>query len=209
MKKILIVAMILVTFGIIAKELNFTEIKEAYTKSYEYETLEKYDYAIKSLNKVQKNYADEYTINYRLGWLHYLHGKYSNALEYLGKALVVNSYSVEALNTKNLVHIAQKEWQKSEELSAKIIEIDYYNVSANYWYSYSLKMQKKYDLAIKIDRKMLVIFPTSAIFLQELAENLNLNNKSEESYLIFSGLLILDPTNQSAIAFFENLEKKD
>ncbi len=203
----MIIAMIFITLGVMAKEMEYAEIREAYTKSYEYEALEKYGDAIKSLNQVQKKYSDEYTINYRLGWLYYLKGKFSNALEYLEKALVGNPYSVEALNTKNLVHIAQKEWQKSEELSAKIIEIDYYNVSANYWYSYSLKMQKKHNLAIKIDRKMLTIFPTSILFLQELAENLNLNDESEESYSIFSGLLILDPTNQSAIEFFDNSKK--
>jgi len=207
LKKICLIFTVLFVLTISASELSFDEIKSAYYKSYDYESMEKYEEAINSLNPVYEDFPETYTVNFRLGWLYYLDKKYANAMEHLQKALKISPSSVEAMNTMDLIFAAKEEWKKLEEQAAKIINIDYYNNYANYWYSVALKQQKKYDLAVKVDRKMLVVFPTSVTFLQELGENLFLGGDNEESKSVFYSLIILDPTNVTANAYLKKNEK--
>jgi tetratricopeptide (TPR) repeat protein len=197
--KITLVVLLIISFSLaFAEGLSYDEIKEAYSKSFEYETKEKYEKAIKVLQDVFEEFSKTYTVNYRLGWLYYLNGNFANSLEHLENAIAANEYSVEAMNTVNLVYVAQEEWEKVEEQSTKIIKIDYYNYYANYYYSLALKMQAKYGLAAKVNKKMLEIFPSSVVFLQELAENIFLNNETLDSKSIFESVLILDPDNTVA-----------
>lgn len=202
-KKILIIALLFVINIVFAEDLTFDEIRNAYSDSYKHEAKEKYEKAINDLKDVYSSYQNTYTINYRLGWLYYLNGNYANSLEHLQEALTISVYSVEVLNTINLVYVIQEKWEKVEEQSAKIIKIDYYNFYANLRYSTALKMLAKYELAIKVDRKMLEIFPTSTTFLQELAENLFLSGEMVESRSIFESILILDTDNTVAPYYLE------
>jgi len=203
LRNIIIVIAVMLVMNIAAEEMSFTAIQTCYYKSYKYENSEKYSKSIDALKEVFANYPNTYTVNYRLGWLYYMDGKFANASEHLESALLIYPYSIEVLNTINLLYAAREEWEKVEEHSAQILQIDYYNDYANYWYSYSLKMQQKYNLAIKVDRKMLSIYPTSVTHLQELAENLFLNGEKEESMQIFETLIILDPTNTTATTYLE------
>ncbi len=63
------------------------------------------------------------------------------------------------------------------------------------WYSYALKMQGKYGLAIMVNRKILALYPLSILFLQELGKNLFLNGEKEESISVLSNLQILSSEN--------------
>ena len=205
-KNIILILTALLAISIFAEEMSFIDIQTCYYKSYKYETAEKYGKAIEAMKDVFTNYPNTYTVNFRLGWLYYLDGKYANALDHLETALLIYPSSLEVLNTINLIYTAREDWTKVEKQSAQILQIDYYNEYANYWYSYSLKLQQKYDLAIKIDRKMLTIFPTSVTYLQELAENLFLNDEKDESKQIFETIVILDPTNTVATSYLEKFQ---
>jgi tetratricopeptide (TPR) repeat protein len=202
-KKIVFLLLAVLFTGLVAEEMSYDEIAKDYKKSFDYETLGKYEKAIQSLKSVYTNYPGTYTVNYRLGWLYYLNGNYANALEHLKKALTTSEYSIEVMNTMILVRVAQQDWSLSEELCAKVIKIDYYNYIANYWYGYSQKMQGKYNAAIIVNRKMLTIFPTAIVFLVELAENLFLNNEIAESISIFESVSVLDPDNATAKAYLK------
>ncbi len=186
-----------------AEDMTQEEIAKSYKRSYDYETIGKYEKAIASLKDVYQNYKSTYTVNYRLGWLYYLNKKYANSMEHFEKALIIYPSSIEVLNSMILVHSVQLDWDKVEEKSAQVVKIDYYNFTANYWYSYSLRMQGKYENATIIDRKMLTIFPTSVTFLVELAENLYANSEFEESISIFYSVLILEPDNTISEAYIK------
>lgn len=189
---------LLIIVGSLFAELSFKEIQSAYNSSYTYETATKYKIAISSLNKVIKEYPNGYTVNYRLGWLYYLSGNYANSLKHLNTALLTYPYSVEVLNTLNLVNVARLDWEKVEAQSANIFKIDYYNYYANYWYTIALMRQKKYDQAIKISNKMLSVFPSNVTFLVTLAESTYLNGSIQEALLIFQSAIILDKDNETA-----------
>lgn len=169
-----------------------------YYTSYEHEQQNQYAEAIKDLDPVYNTYPNSYTVNYRIGWLYYLNRNYPKALDHLRKALTISPGSIEVMNTITLVHAANLDWPQVYKITQNTIKRESYNITANYWFSYSLKMQKKYDLAIKVDRKMLLAYPTSAIFLQELGENLALAGKHEESITVFQNLKILSPAAAGA-----------
>ncbi len=194
---------LLISISLFSKDLTFKELQKAYTKSYNFETLEKYEDAILHLKPILENYPSSYTVNYRLGWLYYLNGKFTNSLTHLKKAALVYSSSVEVINTTTLVYVARMEWDKVISSATEAINIDYYNYYANYWYSVALKVQKKYNLAIKIDRKMLTILPVSTLFLAELGENLVLSGSIEEGEQILESVLIIEPLNSVALKYLK------
>ncbi|MBN2788785.1 MAG: tetratricopeptide repeat protein [Candidatus Delongbacteria bacterium] len=192
-----LITLLIISVSLFA-ELSFKDIQNAYTSSYSYETAQKYDKAISSLNKVITAYPNGYTVNYRLGWLYYLAGNYANSVKHLNAALLIYPYSVEALNTVNLVNVAKLDWDKVEAQSINIFKIDYYNYYANYWYSVALMRQKKYDQSIKIANKMLGVFPTNVTFLNILAESTYLLGSTEDGLKIFESVVILDKDNETA-----------
>ena len=202
-KTITLLLTIIITTSLFSDDLTFTEIQDAYSKSYNFEILEKYDQAITHLKSIVEKYPDTYTVNYRLGWLYYLNGKYNNSLTHLKKASLVYPSSTEVINTTTLVHVARMEWDKVISNATEAINIDYYNFYANYWYSVALKVQKKYNLAIKIDRKMLTVLPVSTLFLAELGENLVLSGSTEEGQQILESVLIIEPLNSIALKYLK------
>ncbi|MDD4205918.1 MAG: tetratricopeptide repeat protein [Candidatus Delongbacteria bacterium] len=198
MKKIYLILFLFIATITLIAEMTQKELEDAYNSSIKYETGQKYDKAISALGKVIKEYPSGYTVNYRLGWLYYLSGNYSNAQKHLETALLIYPYSVEVLNTINLINVAKLEWEQVEIQSVKVFKIDHYNYYANYWYSVALMKQKKYDAAIKIADKMLAVFPTNVVFLNILAESKFLKGEKDEAMLIFSSVIILDKDNELA-----------
>ncbi|MBN1982398.1 MAG: tetratricopeptide repeat protein [Chitinivibrionales bacterium] len=191
-----------------APSLSQEQIDQAYSQSYSLEKAQNYLKAIEALYPVVKAFENGYTINYRLGWLSYLNGNLADGLRYLAKALAVYPSSIEVMNCISLIHSVKLDWKKVEEENLKIVKVDYYNITANYWYAYSLKLQKKYDNAIDVARKMLIIYPTSVTFLYELAENLYFTGKYTESYAVFVSIKTLDPSNKAAIEYINLLTKQ-
>ncbi len=206
MKK-LISMILMILFFLALFSADKLDIQGAYKKSYDYEIMQKYDKAIKALSEVYNAYPKTYTVNYRLGWLYYLNKNYSNALEHLNAALKVFPSSIEVMNTIDLVYAATQDWEKLESNATKIINIDYYNIYANYWYSYALKKQNKLDLAMKVDYKMLTVYPASETFLTELAENMYLSGNIKAAEENFRNVLILNSLNETAKYYLDLIEK--
>lgn len=209
MKVVIILLLAVVMFhDVRAENISWEKMNELYQKSYNYENMQKTKEAIRVLSKVYESMPNDYTINYRLGWLFYLNKNYANAMEHLKTCLRVIPASIEALNTMNLVYAARNEWGNIEKQSLAVLKMDYYNQNANYWYSFALKKQKKYDMAIKVANKMLAVFPTSVTFLQERAENLYLSGKEEEGVRVFKSVVLLDPNNNTALYYLNKNRKK-
>ena len=190
-------------------EISQEKINEAYYQSYTLEKAQNYLNAIEVLMPVYKAYPNSYTINFRMGWLTYLQGNYANALIYYRKALAIFPASVEVLDCISLAHKARLDWNKVEEENYKILKIDYFNKTANYWYIVALQVQKKYDLAEKVCNKMLTIYPTAVNFLYLLGKNCYDLNRKDEALSYFSSVLTLDPYNVGAKEYLELLTDKN
>ena len=201
-----ILAFLLLSINLCAKEIPSDEIQKAYYSSYSLEKNQDYTGAMKALYPVLSAYENGYTINFRMGWLSYLNNNYADALRYYKKALHIYPASVEVLNSISLVHKSRNDWANVEEQNFLILKIDYFNQTANYWYAVALRMQKKYDLAEKVCRKMLTLLPTSQWFLEELGQDLYYKKSMKDCSSVFSSLIILDPTNETAKKFLRLLK---
>jgi tetratricopeptide (TPR) repeat protein len=193
---------------VLAEELSQQQIEKAYYESYAFEKAQYYAGAISAMYPVLTAYPKGYTVNFRLGWLSYLNGNYSDALRYYKTALAVYPAAIEVMQCISLVHKARASWVEVEAVNAMIIKIDYFNQTANYWYAVALKVQKKYDLAEKVCRKMLTVFPTSVSFLNELGENLYYKKDKAQALAMFLSVKVLDPQNENAKKFIATLSEK-
>jgi tetratricopeptide (TPR) repeat protein len=189
-------------------ELSNDEIQKAYYSSYSLEKSQDYLGSIRALQPVFQTYPKGYTVNFRIGWLYYLNGNYADALNYYKTALTIYPASVEVMNCISLVYKARLEWSKVETQNFAIIKIDYFNQTANYWYAYALIMQKKYDIAEKVCRKMLTVFPTSVLFLNELGELLYYKRDLTQALTMFNSSIILQPDDAYAAKFINMILKK-
>jgi len=187
----------------LSDDVPYRIIEKAYYDSYTFEQAKNYTAAMNAMSPVLTRYENGYTVNFRMGWLSYLNGKYADALRYYKKSLVVYPASIEVLNCVSLVYKAMDDWAKVEEQNYQILKIDYFNTTANYWYAVALKKRKKYEQAENVCRKMLTVFPTSVTFLLELGEILYNMKKKDEALSMFSSVKILDPQNNSAQKFIE------
>lgn len=184
------------------------DVRKAYYSSYELEKQARYSEAAKALNSVVKAYPTGYTVNYRLGWLYYKDGKFTDAYKYYTKALAVYPSSIEVLQSITLIEVAREDWKKVEEQSKKIIKIDYYNQNANYWYAVALRMQNQCKEAAQVMEKMTYLYPTSTSYLNEYAKIQYCLKKYDHATQLFGTVLVLDPYNQDAVEYLKKIEKR-
>jgi tetratricopeptide (TPR) repeat protein len=192
MKKLLLLLLLLTP--IFAKEIGLEFIKNAYFKSYDYEKVGQYQEAIKVLVPLYKKYPKGYTLNLRFGWLFFLNKKYNNAVEYYNKAALVKPYSIEPKLGLIKTYLNTYQYQKAENVGNSILKVDYYNYYGNFYTIRSLIYQEKYTSALKISKKMLAIYPTDILFLEQLA-TIYKATKSKYLQQVYEDILILDPNN--------------
>ncbi len=173
---------------------EFEEIKLQYFKSYDYEYMHKYDEAIKVLTPLYQKYPKGYTLNLRFGWLFFLDKKYENALQYYKKASLISPYAIDPKLGLIRIYLALYDYEKARVSGFGIMKSDYYNYYANLYVIKALLGEKRYDTAREIIFKMLSIYPTDVLFLEQLA-TLYMATKSPYLESTFQDILILDPNN--------------
>lgn len=179
------------------------EIKEAYHKSFNYEQIEDYENAIRTLSPVLDEFPNGYTVNLRLGWLYYLLGKYANSIEHYQKAVQSVSTSLEAKNGLLLPLLAQNKYNEVTSTAYQVVSVDHYNYYGNMRLAFALRMQKKYDQAEQLLNKMLAVYPTDITFLTELALIKYNQGDTEKAGGLMWDVLTLDPENETAKEYFE------
>lgn len=188
--------------------LSSSQVLQQYQQSTTLEQKEDYAQAIAALVPVYKDSPKSYTVNLRLGWLSYLNKSYRNSQFHYGKASEVAPSAIEPLLGLSLPLMAQSRWSDVEQLMYRILKKDFYNFYANIRLSIALRNNKQYELAEKVDRKMLELFPTNLDFLSELGSNLYYQNKMSEAASTFSYVLVLDHKNTTAQYFIEKIQGK-
>ncbi len=202
MKKLTLILLLVLVSSLYA--ITPEEIQEAYHKSFNYEQIEDYENAIRTLSPVLDEYPNGYTVNLRLGWLYYLLGRYANSIEHYQKAIQAVSTSLEAKNGLMLPMLAQNKYSDAAALAYQVVSVDYYNYYGNMRLAFSLRMQKKYDQAEQILNKMLAVYPTDVTFLTELALVKYNQGDSEKATKLMWDVQTLDPENETAKDYFSD-----
>ncbi|MCB0265528.1 MAG: hypothetical protein KDH95_17720 [Calditrichaeota bacterium] len=199
MKKMLL--LLLVSANLLA--LTDAEIRDAYYKSYNYEKIQNYSDAINTLMPVYNEFPNTYTVNLRLGWLYYLSTNYANAISHYDRSIKISPYSLEAKLGRLLPLLAQHRYGEVEKEAFQILNVDYYNYYGNLRLAYALRMQQKFDVAVKITQKMLAIYPIDVQFLTEFALGKIGLGETDEAMAVFSNILVLDPENVTAKSYLQ------
>ena len=187
------IVLLFLTLSLYAEHVD-DEIKNLYTKSYDYEGVGNYSEALKVLAPLYAKYPKGYTLNLRFAWLFYLNKKYKNAETYYKSAALTSPYSIEAKLGLISVYLATASFTDAELLSNEILKKDYYNYYANMYSTQALIAQKKYPEALSNVQKMLALYPTDVSYLELLAV---IYKATKHDYLheLYENILILDPNN--------------
>ncbi|MDD4199055.1 MAG: tetratricopeptide repeat protein [Paludibacter sp.] len=173
-----------------------TSWQNAFYKSYEAEKAGKYTLAINELKKVYK--TDNYFVNIRLGWLHYLSKQHAEAEKHYLNAIRLKPYSIEARFGIVKPYSATEQWDKVKEQYHQILKIDPQNTVANYWLGVIYYNRKNYQNAVKLFEKVVNLYPLDYDSVIMLAwTKLNLG-KSAEASILFNHALTLRPGDESA-----------
>ena len=188
------VLLLLFTISLLSSSEDFKSIKSAYFKSYDYEQVGRYKEAIKILAPLSKKYPNGYTLNLRFAWLFYMQKQYNTAEKYYKKASLLNTQALEPKLGLIRVYLATYSFEKAQNVATELLKVDYYNYYANLYMTKALNAQKKYKIAISVSKKMLQLYPTDTLFLEQLFLSYKAtNNKYYKD--IYESILILDPNN--------------
>jgi tetratricopeptide (TPR) repeat protein len=156
---ILIILILPVALNAEPAKIGESEIRECYYKSYRYEKARNYPDAIKSLLLVQQSYPNGYTVNLRLGWLNYLQGNFTGSEANYRTAIKLAPASIEPKLGMLLPLQAQGRYLQMESLARQVLEKDAFNFYGCLRLSTSLRMQKKYELAMEVLSRVRSMYP--------------------------------------------------
>ena len=195
--KMIILVSALMASSLFGRAQQPTAWQNAFYKSYEAETSEKYTVAIKELISVYK--ADDYFINLRLGWLHYLARQHAQSEQYYRIAIRLKPYSIEARFGVVKPLSANSKWDQVKQQYLEILKIDPQNTVASYWLGVIHYNRKEYATAVKLFEKVVNLYPLDYDSVIMLAwTKLNLG-KTAEARLLFNHALTLRKNDESAL----------
>ena len=186
--------LLLFAISLLSSSEEFESIKSAYFKSYDYEQVGQYNEAIKILAPLSKKYPKGYTLNLRFAWLFYLQKQYNTAIKYYKKASLLNTQALEPKLGLIRVYLATYSFEDAQNVATELLKVDYYNYYANLYIVKALNAQKKYKIASAVSKKILQLYPTDTLFLEQLL--LSYKATQNKYYKdVYESILILDPNN--------------
>lgn len=172
------------------------EIQNAFSQSYDYEAIAKYEAAINSITPVYRD--DSYESNLRLGWLYYMQGKNKESISYYNKAISLMPAATEPkwaiLNPLSKI----ENYGEIEKTYLSILKLDPKNNNANYNLGLIYYYRKDYFSAKKYLDVALNQNPFNYNnMLMSAWTNYFLGNKNDAK-ILFNKVLLYSPNDSSA-----------
>lgn len=104
---------------------------KVFKESLSEESIGNYDKAILLIKDLLRDENSDYLANLRLGWLNYLDKNFDESIKYYNEAVRLSDNSIEALLGLTYPYSGKNEWDKVEDIYAKILDFDEYNYTAN------------------------------------------------------------------------------
>jgi len=200
---ILIFVLFLGTFNLTGAQ-DFNTQKNAFAKSYEFETSGDYEKAIGSLKTIYRD--DSYELNVRLGWLSYLAGGFQESSAYYNKAINLMPYAIEPRFGLVLPASAMGNWDIVMSQYNKILEINPNNSLALFRIGMIYYGRNEFDKAKEYFSKVVNLYPFDYDGLVMLGwSNLRIGN-SREAKVLFQKALFRSPEGASALEGLESIK---
>lgn len=173
------------------------QLREAFSKSYDYEKTGKYGDAIKAL---LPNYvANSYEMNLRLGWLSYKNSSHDQSITYYKKAAALMPVATEPLWGIVYPYSAQEKWNLVEQTYKQILKLDPKNGLAHYRLGLINYYRKKYTEAKKYFDVALNQTPFDYNYMLMSAWNCYFLGRYSEAKVLFNKVLLYNPEDKSAL----------
>jgi tetratricopeptide (TPR) repeat protein len=169
----------------------------AFSQSYDYEAIQKYDAAVAVLNTVYT--PTSYEMNLRIGWLLYEAGKHKESIGYYQKAINLMPAATEPKWAIINPLTKLENWNEIEKNYLAILKLDSKNATANYNLGLIYYYRKDYFSAKKHFDVALNLSPFGYNYLLMSAwTNYFLGNKNE-ALTLFNKTLLYSPNDKSAL----------
>ena len=200
-KNLLVIIVLLPIFISVAQNNNSLDDKIlTFKNSIEEESIGKYSQAILTLMKIYDKYTDEYTINLRLGWLHYLNKDYESSIKYYKNALAISyNKSIEAMLGATLPLAERGEWDNVKDFYKMILDIDENNYTANLRLGQIDLNTENYLSAKSYLSKVVEVYPGDYETNLYLAWTYYYLGDKSTAYDLFIEVLTLNPRDESAL----------
>ncbi|TAE77193.1 MAG: hypothetical protein EAY81_12435 [Bacteroidetes bacterium] len=170
---------------------------QAFAKSYSYEKGELYAQAIDILKEVYQE--NNYEINLRLGYLHYLANQNQESVKYYNKAIEIKPLCIQAKLGLVLPNAVMKKWDVVMKLYEEVLSI----APSSSYVSYKLGLihyeRKNYAAAYKCFELVYNLYPFDYEGLLMMGwVNLQLGKKAEAKDF-FNRTLLISPNDKSAL----------
>lgn len=173
------------------------KIALAFKNSYTNETAAEYTKAIQNIKEVYA--ADNYEINLRLGWLHYMGGLFTESQTYYQTAMNLKPYSVEAKFGYVYPAAALGNWEQVKKQYLDILKIDVNNTTALYRLGLIYYGAEDYMKAFTNFEKVVNLYPFDYDSLLMLAWSNFKLGKTREAKILFQKVLWASPSDASAL----------
>lgn len=179
------------------KAQNNKELMTAFSLSYDYESIQKYEAALNTLNTVYS--AKSYEVNLRMGWLYYLAGKHKESVSYYQNSIKLMPAATEPrwaiINPLSKL----ENWNEIEKIYLSILKLDARNTSANYNLGLIYYYRKEYINAKKYFDISLNLFPFDYNNLLMSAWTSYFLGNKNQALVLFNKTLLYSPNDKSAL----------
>jgi tetratricopeptide (TPR) repeat protein len=171
-------------------------LQKAFRNSYTDELNKNYTAAINDIYPYQSD--NNYEINIRLGWLHYLNKNYLVSQSYYLKAISLKPGSIEAkFGYVKPLSFLQSIDKVLEQYQA-ILKIDPQNTQANYWAGVIYYNRKQYEAAIRYFKVVITLYPFDYDGNHMLGWSYLMGGKKAEAKPFFEKALVIKPSDASS-----------
>jgi tetratricopeptide (TPR) repeat protein len=197
-KTISSVLIILLTFAInTVKAQDYKALQDAFNSSYTLETAGNYNGAIDVIKKVYNE--SSYEVNIRLGWLHYMAGRFSESTTYYSRSIQLMPYSIEARLGYALPAYAMGNTEQVIAKYLEILKIDPNNYTTLYRLGAINYGRKDYNSAYKQFEKLVNMYPFDYDALHMFGWANYRMGKLNEAKVLFNKALLVKPNDASAL----------
>ncbi|MBT8316242.1 MAG: tetratricopeptide repeat protein [Lutibacter sp.] len=197
LKKTIVLGMLFLSMHLTYAQSNFSNLQEAFRKSYELEAQGDFKLAA---NEVKAFYvANSYETNLRLGWLNYMAGNFNESISFYQKSIELMPYADEPKFGYIFPLSALGRWDEVISLYNAILENSPHNTKAMYYLGTIYYNRSQFDKAIKHFKLIVDLYPFDYDGLLMYGwTNLQLGKK-KEAIVLFQKVLLNKPNDTSAI----------
>lgn len=192
----IIVLFVLFIKPVVEAQVNYTNLQEAFSKSYTLEAKGDFKLAADEL----KVFYDEnsYETNLRLGWLNYMAGNFNESIAFYKKSIELMPYADEPKFGYIFPLSALGRWDEVIVVYQEILEKSSHNTKALYYLGTIYYNRAQYDKAIAYYKQIVDLYPFDYDGLLMYAwTNLQLGKK-KEAKVLFQKVLLNKPNDVSA-----------